>query len=138
MRTSLKCLVFYLIIGVILLNLYFLGQLYFQHQSNTENDHQQQQQQHQHEDHHHHQPNPHDIFREIHHREEERLEKPSNNAFSLKNSNEFLVLDWTGHQHIFREQDPIQCMYRLVVKSNICCQYVDCSRWATAVFSIIK
>lgn len=121
MRTSLKCLVFYLIIGVILLNLYFLGQLYFQHQSNTETEQQQQQQQHQHEDHHHHQPNPHDILHEIHHRKEEPVEKPSNNAFSLKNNNEFLVLDWTGHQHIFREKDPIQCKYRLVVKSNICC-----------------
>lgn len=105
MRTSLKCLVFYLIIGVIVLNLYFLGQLYFQHQNNTENDQHQQQQQHQHEDHHHHQPNPHDIFHEIHHQKEESNKNP----FTPKDSNEFLVLDWTGHQHIFREQDPIKC-----------------------------
>lgn len=117
MRTSLKCLVFYLIIGVILLNLYFLGQLYFQHQTNQETEQQQQQQQqhqHQHEDHHHHEPNPNDIFREINHHEEP-VDKPNGNVFSLKNSNEFLVLDWTGHQHIFREQDPIKCKYLLVV-----------------------
>ena len=114
MRTSLKCLVFYLIIGVILLNLYFLGQLYFQHQTTQETE-QQQQQQHQHEDHHHHQPNPNDIFREISHGEG-RVDKPNDNTFNLKNSNEFLVLDWTGHQHIFREQDPIKCKYLLFVK----------------------
>jgi hypothetical protein len=28
-----------------------------------------------------------------------------------KNHNEFLVLDWTANQHIFKEQDPIQCKF---------------------------
>ena len=110
MRTSLKCLVFYLIVGVILLNLYFLGQLYFQHQTSQENE----QQQH----HHHHHPHPKDFFKEINQRDEV-AEKPSDNTFTLKNSNEFLVLDWTGHQHIFREQDPIKCEL-IFVNRNSC------------------
>ncbi|CAF1352470.1 unnamed protein product, partial [Adineta steineri] len=29
--------------------------------------------------------------------------------FSKKNDNDFLVLDWTATQHIFKEQDPIKC-----------------------------
>lgn len=29
--------------------------------------------------------------------------------FYEKKDNEFLVLDWTGRQHIFQEQDPIKC-----------------------------
>jgi hypothetical protein len=105
MRTSLKCLVFYLIVGVILLNLYFLGQLYFQHQNTQENE--QHQHQHQHS---------HDLFTVIK-KEDEVIDKPS----YLKNSNEFLVLDWTGHQHIFREQDPIKCKF-IFAYINMCCQ----------------
>jgi hypothetical protein len=31
--------------------------------------------------------------------------------FKQKNDNEFLVLDWTGNQHIFKEQDPIKCKF---------------------------
>jgi hypothetical protein len=92
MRTSLKCLVFYLIVGVILLNLYFLGQLYFQYPTSQETE--QHQHQHQH-------PN------EIETRDD-LVDKP---VYNLKTSNEFLVLDWTGHQHIFREQDPIKCKF---------------------------
>jgi hypothetical protein len=34
----------------------------------------------------------------------------SNNITKNKN-NEFLVLDWTGNQHIFKEQDTIQCKF---------------------------
>ena len=26
------------------------------------------------------------------------------------NSSDFLVLDWTGKQHIFKEKDPIKCI----------------------------
>jgi hypothetical protein len=96
-----------LIVGVVLLNLYFLGQLYFQYQTSEEIE---QQQQEQHEDHHHHHPNPNDFFKEIK-SQDQLVDKPSNNAHNLKNSNEFLVLDWTGHQHIFREQDPIKCKF---------------------------
>jgi hypothetical protein len=98
MRTSLKCLLFYLIVGVILLNLYFLGQLYFQNQTNQENEHQ----------HHQHHHGLNELFNGIN-KQDELVDKSSKNANNLKNSNEFLVLDWTGHQHIFREQDPIKC-----------------------------
>jgi hypothetical protein len=100
MRTSLKCLVFYLIVGVIALNLYFLGQIYFQNQTNPENE--QDQHQHQHS---------HDLFTLIK-KQDELIDIPSVDVNNLKNSNEFLVLDWTGHQHIFREQDPIKCKFR--------------------------
>jgi predicted SAM-dependent methyltransferase len=96
-----------LIVGVILLNLYFLSQLYFQHQNNEENEQPQQPQ-------HHHQSSN-DLFDEVKKRDE-RVDKLSNN---LKNSNEFLILDWTGHQHIFREQDPIKCKF-ILSNINIC------------------
>ena len=104
MRTSLKCLVFYLIVGVILLNLYFLGQLYFQHQNNQEN-----------EQHQHHHQHGNEIFNGIE-RRDELVDKP---IYNLKTNNEFLVLDWTGHQHIFREQDPIKCK-SIFFNINIC------------------
>ena len=103
MRTSLKCLVFYLIVGVIVLNLYFLGQLYFQHQNNQENEQHQPQPQHQHQ-------HSHDLFTVIK-KPDELIAIPLLNMNNLKNSNEFLVLDWTGHQHIFREEDPIKCKF---------------------------
>jgi hypothetical protein len=120
MRTSLKCLVLYLIVGVILLNLYFLVQLYLQHQTNQENE-QQQQQQGQNEHHHrHHHPNPNGFFKENNKPDESLADKLSINTHNLKNSNEFLILDWTGHQHIFREQDPIKCK-SIFSNENICC-----------------
>ncbi len=121
MRTSLKCLVFYLIVGVILLNLYFLGQLYIQHQNNQENEQDQHQHQQLHQHKHQHQQQhdkPKDFFNNIK-KQDELVDKPSYNANSLKNSNEFLVLDWTGHQHIFREQDPIKCKF-IFSNINIC------------------
>jgi hypothetical protein len=110
-----------LIIGVILLNLYFLVQLYLQHQTNQENEQQQQEQEH-HEHHHrhHHHPNPNGFFKEVNNQDESLVDKSSNNGHNLKNSNEFLVLDWTGHQHIFREQDPIKCK-SIFSNKNICC-----------------
>ncbi len=110
MRTSLKCLVFYLIVGVIIFNLYFLGQLYFQHQNSQENE----QQQHIHLHHH-----PKDFFDSVK-KQDELVDKSLYNANNLKNTNEFLVLDWTGHQHIFREQDPIKCTC-IFSNINICC-----------------
>ncbi|CAF2134053.1 unnamed protein product [Rotaria magnacalcarata] len=94
MRTSLKCLIFYLIVGVILLNVYILGQLYFSH-DNT----------HQHQNQH---KYSNDFFPVIE-KGDALVNQPLSKANNLKNSNEFLVLDWTGHQHIFREQDPIKC-----------------------------
>ncbi len=119
MRTSLKCLVLYLIVGVILLNLYFLGQLYLQHQNNQDDEQQQQQQQHEHHHRHHH-PNPNAFFKEINNPDELLVDKSSNTAHDLKNSNEFLVLDWTCNKHIFREQDPIKCKF-IFSNKNICC-----------------
>ncbi|CAF1140005.1 unnamed protein product [Adineta steineri] len=106
MRTSLKCLVFYLIVGVITLNLYFLGQLYFQHQSNPENEQSKHQHQHRHSN---------DFFDNNNKKQDDLADKPS---FHLKNSNEFLVLDWTGHQHIFREQDPIKCDFSHITREQ--------------------
>jgi CRISPR/Cas system-associated endonuclease/helicase Cas3 len=96
-----------LIVGVIIFNLYFLGQLYFQHQNSEENE----QQQHQH----HH---PKDFFDNVK-KQDELIDKSLYNANNLKNTNEFLVLDWTGHQHIFREQDPIKCT-SIFSNINIC------------------
>lgn len=104
MRTSLKCLVFYLIVGVILLNLYFLGQLYFHNENNQENV--QHQNKHQHSN----------DFLPLVPKQDELVNQASHKINSLKNSKEFLVLDWTGHQHIFREQDPIKCKF---IFSNI-------------------
>lgn len=92
MRTSLKCFVFYLILGVILLNLYFLGQLYLQNQTNIDNDQQ-----------------PIRVQRKSKDFFEEKKDPFIPPINSDKTKNEFLVLDWTGHQHIFREQDPIKC-----------------------------
>lgn len=112
MRTSLKCLVFYLIVGVILLNLYFLGQLYIQHQDNQENEQHPHQRQHQHTK----------EFIDGNKKQDELVDKSSFNTYNLKNSNEFLVLDWTGHQHIFREQDPIKCKF-LLSNINIWCHF---------------
>lgn len=89
MRTSLKCVVFYLIGGVIILNLYFLAQLYFQHQDTLEDEQHQQ---------------SHLFFKD---NQVHRPRRVQSNRIELKN--EFIVLDWTGHQHIFREQDPIKC-----------------------------
>jgi len=108
MRTSLKCFVFYLIVGVILLNLYFLGQLYLQNQTNVDNDQQQIQIQ----------RKSNEFFHKHEHIEEKSKEflVPIRSA---KNKNEFLVLDWTGHQHIFREQDPIQCEKKKKKKKHI-------------------
>jgi CRISPR/Cas system-associated endonuclease/helicase Cas3 len=103
-----------LIVGVILLNLYFLGQLYFQHQNNQENE-----QPHPQPQHHHHHEGPDDFFNGIK-KQDELVDKSASNANNLKNSNEFLVLDWTGHQHIFREQDPIKCKF-IFSNINICC-----------------
>ena len=92
MRTSLKCIVFYLIGGVIVLNLYFLAQLYFQHQTSLEDEQHQQ---------------SHLFFKnESPHRPRRVQLNP------VTSKNEFIVLDWTGHQHIFREQDPIKCKRR--------------------------
>ena len=88
MRTSLKCIVFYLIGGVIVLNLYFLGQLYFQHQTSLEDE------QHQ---------LSHELFNRQQAQRNRRIEQ------TLPPKEDFLVLDWTGHQHIFREQDSIKC-----------------------------
>ena len=102
MRTSLKCLVFYLIVGVIALNLYFLGQLYIQHQSNSDNEQQQEHHRHQH---------VRQSFENVPKEDDPIADKPS---FSLKTTNEFLILDWTGHQHIFREQDPIKCKFKRI------------------------
>ncbi|UJR27602.1 hypothetical protein I4U23_008883 [Adineta vaga] len=104
MRTSLKCLVFYLIVGVIVLNLYFLGQLYLQHQNNLEDEPSQHQHQHQRQ-------HRHDNYENIPKQNNLVVDKPS---FNLKTTNEFLILDWTGHQHIFREQDPIKCDFSSV------------------------
>lgn len=104
MRTSLKCLVFYLIVGVILLNLYFIGQLYFHYENNPES------QQHQHQD----------DFSSINEKQDEPNIQEKNIMNNQKNSNQFLVLDWTGHQHIFREEDPIKCKLLLNIL-HICC-----------------
>ena len=101
MRPSLKSLLFYMIAGVILLNLYFLVQLYYQNQSSEENEQ-------------HHQRQSSEFFSE-HRKRDRSIDKPPEKVYPLKNSNEFLVLDWTGHQHIFREQDPIKCKSQLVL-----------------------
>jgi ABC-type nickel/cobalt efflux system permease component RcnA len=107
MRTSLKCLIFYLIVGVILLNLYFLGQVYFDGQKNEENE--QHQHQHQHHHHHHHS----NEFSTVINQQDELVDPAAFNTNNLKTTNEFLILDWTGHQHIFQEQDPIKCKLML-------------------------
>jgi hypothetical protein len=73
-------------VAVIGLNIYFLAQLYFQHQNQSDDDQLQQQ---------------------LAFREPERFN--GGNQPIRSTSNDFLVLDWTGHQHIFREHDPIQC-----------------------------
>ena len=96
MRTSLKSLLFYLIVGVVLLNLYFLGELYFQHQDSPENNK-------------HPQARRPDGFFENSAKHHRAVDQPSDGQSALKSTHEFLVLDWTGHQHIFREQDPIKC-----------------------------
>ena len=93
MRTSLKCCVFYLIIGVILLNLYFLGHVYIQQPGADET-------------------KPSDesdnIFPKIaqsnHHHHHQ-----VNSIVTTIPKSEFIILDYTGHQHIFRENDPIKC-----------------------------
>ncbi|CAF1083940.1 unnamed protein product [Adineta ricciae] len=102
------CLVFYLIVGVIALNLYFLGQLYIQHQNNSDNEQQQQQEHHVHQ---HAKQN----FENIPKADDSIADKSS---FSLKTTNEFLILDWTGHQHIFREQDPIKCDFSDITRDQ--------------------
>jgi len=40
--------------------------------------------------------------------------------FEKKYDNEFVVLDWTGNQHIFKEQDPIKCkfIFSILYKKN--------------------
>ncbi|CAF2605706.1 unnamed protein product [Rotaria sp. Silwood2] len=106
MRTSLKCLVFYLIVGVILLNLYFIGQLYFHYENNQEN--KQHQNLHQHSK---------DFFPFID-KQGELVNQLSYKMNDLKNNSEFLVLDWTGHQHIFREQDPIKCDFSDITREQ--------------------
>lgn len=107
MRTSLKCFVFYLILGVILLNLYFLGHLYLQNQTNTDNDQQQIRVQRKSNE-----------FFHKHDQIEEKKDIFIPSITSGKNKNEFLVLDWTGHQHIFREQDPIKCDFSHITKEK--------------------
>jgi len=106
MRTSLKCLVFYLIVGVILLNLYFLGQLYFQHQNNHLNyiDDPGEQQEQQSDN--------------VHDKLNGRREKKLKHSNEQNNTNEFLVLDWTGQQHIFREEDPIKCNFSHITRDQ--------------------
>ncbi|CAF0828950.1 unnamed protein product [Rotaria sp. Silwood1] len=92
--------------GAILLNLYFIGQLYIHYENNQETK--------QHEKRHRH---SHDFF-PIVDKQDELVNQPSYKINNLKNSSQFLVLDWTGHQHIFREQDPIKCDFSDITRDQ--------------------
>ena len=106
-----------MIAGVILLNLYFLVQLYYQNQNSEENEQ--------------HRPRQSSEFFSEHRKRDRSIDQPPEKVYSLKNGNEFLVLDWTGHQHIFREQDPIKCKSQLVLakqtyaRSQVSCWYLN-------------
>ncbi|CAF4813802.1 unnamed protein product, partial [Rotaria sp. Silwood1] len=92
--------------GAILLNLYFIGQLYIHYENNQETK--------QHEKRHRH---SHDFFPIID-KQDELVNQRSYKINNLKNSSQFLVLDWTGHQHIFREQDPIKCDFSDITRDQ--------------------
>ncbi len=80
MRASIKCLSYYFILILILLNLYIFTQFY-DHQDNL-NDH-----------------------------IDNQYDKLIFDSIGKVEQNEFWVLDWTGNQHIFREEDPIKCKF---------------------------
>ncbi|CAF3733114.1 unnamed protein product [Rotaria socialis] len=80
MRSPIKCLYLYFILGIFLFNLYLLSR-FFGEQEKFQHDPFDQQQHFR-------------LFYDVN---------------FVKNSNEFLVLDWTGKQHIFRENDTIKC-----------------------------
>lgn len=114
MRTSLKCLVFYLIGGVILLNLFLVGQIYFHHEDTQKIKTNEDQNQ-----------NLNDFLPVIE-KHDSLVNRPSTKLNNLKNSNEFLVLDWTGQQHIFREQDPIKCKFLFSNRYDLCLMEAVC------------
>ena len=100
MKTSLKRMIVYLIIGVILLNLYFVSELYFQYENKQDE-----------------QKHSNDIYSNIQ-KNNELVNQPTYKAKHLGSNNEFLILDWTGRQHIFREQDPIKCKLIIINIDN--------------------
>ncbi|CAF2062113.1 unnamed protein product [Rotaria magnacalcarata] len=80
MRSRIKCLYLYFIFGIFLFNLYAISRFFGEQEKFK-----------------------HHLFDRQQHF---RLFYDVN---FVKNSNEFLILDWTGKQHIFRENDPIKC-----------------------------
>ena len=82
MRSTIKCLYLYFILGIFLFNLYLFTRFFGEQEKFNG-----------------------DLFNQ------QRHFRLFDDVNFVKNSNEFLILDWTGKQHIFREKDPIKCKF---------------------------
>jgi len=83
MRISRNRLLLYFIPSIFLFNLYFFSQFLVQKEYSNNN------------------------FNNEH--QQQQLHEVLN--ITVNNKNEFLVLDWTAHEHLLEEQDPIECKF---------------------------